>query len=56
MIIYKNVLIFKSIILSLFTFFQDIYLLKDYVAGIKLLVTVDPDQMLYIALKQLYIS
>jgi hypothetical protein len=55
-IICENVLAFKGVIPSLSTFFQDIHLLEDCVAGIKLLVTVDPDQTLYTALGQSYTS
>ncbi|KAG9229518.1 hypothetical protein BJ875DRAFT_355158, partial [Amylocarpus encephaloides] len=53
-VIYENVLAFKGVIPSLFTFFQDIHLLQAYVDSFKLLVTVDSDQTLYTALGRGY--
>ncbi len=53
-VICENVLAFKGVIPSLFTFFQDIHLLQACVDSFKLLVTVDSDQTLYTALGRGY--
>lgn len=53
-VICENVLAFKGVIPSLFTFFQDIHLLQACADSFKLLVTVESDQTLYTALGRGY--
>jgi hypothetical protein len=56
MIIWDNIRVFKGIIPSLFTFFQDIILLEACIDGVKRLVTVAPNQTVFTALDGLFES